>query len=190
MVEPRKVERERRSFRYSRSTPLVVNQGTAAICWAAALESWLDATTPAGTAEGVWTGDDAKRNRFDGTPWKRQKLDTEQIVKRWSDLTNSDGSLKAENMPTIAIEVGMTGSVFPASRLREESLRQKLHESHLYVLYFSAMMNHAIVAYGYDTAEGILVMDPAPSKGLITRPFSFFQEPQRVNRMMFVGWEA
>ena len=47
-------------------------------------------------------------------------------------------------------------------------------------------MNHAVVAYGYDSSDGLLVMDP--DMELITRNVDFFKEPTRVQKMMFVGW--
>jgi hypothetical protein len=45
-------------------------------------------------------------------------------------------------------------------------------------------MYHAIVAYGFDTGP----MDPNPERGLICRPVDFFKEPNRVNKLMLVGW--
>lgn len=178
----------RRSFKYYRTTPLVVSQGDAALCWAAALESWLDIIgRENGDQSGTWEGEDAKRNFFEGSPWKRERLDLKKILVRWKDLTNSDGSLKPENMPMIALEIGMVGSAFLPHLLRESSLQEKLKTNGcLYVIYFSVQMNHAIVVYGYDTKEGLLVMDP--HLGLITRKVEFFKEPNRVQKMMFVGW--
>jgi hypothetical protein len=180
----------RRSFQYKRSTPIIVSQGDGALCWAAALESWLDIVVREnGEQTGTWEGEDARRNFFEGSPWKRESLDVKKILVRWKDLTNSDGSLKPEKMPMIALEIGMVGSVFLPHLLKEESLQEKLKTNGcLYIIYFSVQMNHAVVAYGYDTSDGLLVMDPNPSRGLITRKVEFFKEPIRLQKMMFVGW--
>lgn len=178
----------RRGFQYKRTTPLIVNQGNAALCWAAALESWLDvAVREKGEQTGIWKGEDARRNYFEGSPWKRERLDVNKILVRWRDLTNSDGSLKPEKMPMIALEIGMTGSVFLSYQLKEESLQEKLRtRGCLYIIYFSALMNHAIVVYGYDTSDGLFVMDP--DMKLISRKIEFFKESNRLQKMMFVGW--
>lgn len=178
----------RRGFQYKRTTPRIVSQGNAALCWAAALESWLDVSVREnGERGGVWEGEDAKKNYFEGSAWKTERLNVKQILVRWKDLTNSDGSLKPENMPMIALEIGMVGSVFLPYLLKEESLREKLKTNGcLYIVYFSARMNHAVVAYGYDTSDGLFVMDP--DMELITRKVDFFKEPVRLQKMMFVGW--
>jgi hypothetical protein len=169
----------RRNFRYNRTTPVITSQGDAALCWAAALESWLDvAVREFGEQTGTWEGEDAKRNFFAGSSWKRERLGLTAITKRWKDLTNADGSLKPENMPLIALEIGMTGSVFLPPFLKEESLQEKLKTSGcLYIIYFSVRMNHAIVNYGYDTSDGLLVMDPNPDMGLIIRKVDFLKSP-------------
>lgn len=180
----------KRGFQYKRTTPRVVAQGDAALCWAAALESWLDVTvSEKGASDGVWEGEDAKRNFFEGSAWKRERLDVKQILVRWKDSTNADGSLKPEKMPMLALEIGMIGSAFLPYSLREESLRERLKTNGcLYIIYFSARMNHAIVAYGFDTSDGLFVMDP--DMELITRKLDFFKEPIRLQKMMFVGWSV
>ncbi len=154
------------------------------------MESWLDvAVREFGEQSGTWEGEDARRKFFEGAPWSREKLSLMEITKRWKDLTNSDGSLKPENMPQLAIDIGITGSVFLPPSLKEESVQEKLKTSGcLYIIYFSVQMNHAIVSYGFDTSDGVLVMDPNPERGLITRQVDFFKEPGRVQKMMFVGW--
>jgi len=179
----------RRGFQYKRTTPLVVSQGNLAICWAAALESWLNTEIREnGEQTGTWEGEVAKKNFFEGSTWKREQLDVKQILVRWKDLINSDGSLKTENMPMIALEIGMVGSVFLPSLLKEESLQEKIRNGSLYIIYFSVVMNHAIVGYGYDTSDGLFVMDP--HLGLITRKVEFFKEPTRLQKMMFIGWKV
>jgi hypothetical protein len=57
------------------------------------------------------------------------------------------------------------------------------------MLYFSHVMYHAVVVYGVESSpESLLLMDPNPSQGLITRPLTFFKEPHRVAKPIFIGW--
>jgi len=78
--------------------------------------------------------------------------------------------------------------VLKSPQLVAQSLFEKIQSSCLYVIYFSVMMNHAIVVYGYTTPGTLDVMDPNPTQGLITRALSFFSEPGRADRTMFIGW--
>jgi hypothetical protein len=184
-------EPQRRGIKYNRSTPTVVSQGNGAICWAAALECWLDiAVREKGEEKGTWSDDDAKRNHFDGLTWSRTKLDYVGMKGRWGDYMNPDDSLNPENMPKVALDIGMTGSVLMPWQIQERSLLERLmSKSCLYIIYFSVHMNHAIVAYGFDSTQNELsVMDPNPSQGLTTRNISFFKQQSRLNKAMFIGW--
>jgi hypothetical protein len=180
-----------KSFFYTRTTPRVVSQGDASKCWASSLESWLGVVVhDTGEKNGVWTGGDAKRNRVDGLPWKRTKLDLDDMKNLWGDLTNPDQSLTAEGIRVMALDVGMDGDIKLPIELTFDYFSHKLGtEGHLYIAYFSMHMYHAIVAYGFDTGpKELLVMDPNPDRGLIRRAVDFFKEPNRVNKLMLVGW--
>lgn len=178
-----------KQLHYVRTTPQFIPQGDTHLCWAASLQSWLDVTVREfGETSGTWSGPEAEKNFFNGLPWKRERLELKDMVNRWGDLLNDDKSLVPENMPKIALDIGMTGSVLKAPQLLAPSLFEKIRSSCLYMIYFSVMMNHAIVVYGFTTPGSLDVMDPNPTQGLITRPLSFFNEPGRIDRTMFIGW--
>ena len=179
----------RKELHYTRSTPIFIPQGDTHLCWAASLQSWLDVTVREfGEKSDTWSGPEAEKNYFSGLPWKRERLELKDMINRWGDLLNDDKSLVPENMPKIALDIGMTGSVLRAPQLVPQTLFDKIRSSCLYVIYFSVMMNHAIVVYGYTTPGTLDVMDPNPQLGPTTRPLSFFSEPNRAGRAMFVGW--
>jgi hypothetical protein len=178
---------------YTRTTPRVVSQGDASKCWASSLESWLDVLVhDTGEKNGVWTGPDAQRNRVDGLPWKRTRLGLDDMKNLWGDLTNPDQSLTAEGIRVMCLDVGMDGDIKMPNELTFDYFSDKLRtKGHLYVAYFSVHMYHAIVAYGFDTGPNeLLVMDPNPERGLIRRAVDFFKEPNRVNKLMLVGWAS
>lgn len=59
---------------------------------------------------------------------------------------------------------------------------------HLYMVYFSVAMYHAVVVYGVSFTDGIAVMDPAVGNGLMHRKLDFFFEANRIGKQMLVGW--
>ena len=184
-------ERQRKGLYYYRRTPPVVSQGNAVLCWASALESWLEVTiNELGEKKGSWSGDDAKAHGFDGLNWERKHLNLKNMKSLWGDQTNENESLKPDGIRVIALDIGMGGDVIKPIDLDKNYLRTKLTTfSCLYILYFSNVMYHAVVAYGIDTTtEELLVMDPAQGVGLTRRTLSFFKAPNRVNQTMFVGW--
>jgi hypothetical protein len=175
---------------YTRTEPKVVSQGDEALCWASSLESWLDVVVhDKGEAEGVWTGADAQRNRVDGLPWKRQKLELKNMKNLWGDLTNPDQSLTAEGIKIMLLDLGMDGDIKMPNTLTFEYLSERLRtKGHLYIAYFSVHMYHAVVAYGFVSSGELLVMDPNPQRGLIRRDVDFFKESNRVSKLMLVSW--
>jgi hypothetical protein len=176
---------------YFRSNPPVVLQGTPTLCWAASLHSWLKATVWAtGKQQGTWTGEAAARNHIDGAPWTRQILDFDDIMNLWGDLTDGGNqALSPDGVKQVAIDLGMGGDILRPTQLTYDYIKMRLQAGHLYMAYFSHHMYHAVVVYGVSTTDGIAVMDPNPDEGgLIYRKIEFFQDPIRVNKIMFVGW--
>jgi hypothetical protein len=175
---------------YYRFNPTVVSQGNAALCWAASLNSWLRAAVSArGAKTGTWTGPDAQANHFDGLPWTRRVLDLADMTNMWGDLANGNQSMTPQGVQAMALDVGMDGELRLPRDLTYDYLTGKLKGfGHLYLLYFSVAMYHAVVGYGVSTTDGVAVMDPAPGVGLIHRKLDFFQAANRVNRVMLIGW--
>jgi len=182
---------ETKKGHFYRSNPPVISQGDAALCWAAALQSWLIVTVRSkGEKKGVWTGAKPKRLFYDGLTWHRKILTLSQMTGMWGDLQNPDKSLTAEGIKVMTLDVGMDGDVFtPSGELTDEYLMGKLKKfGHLYMAYFSAVMYHAVVVYGVSFTDGIAVMDPAVGMGLMHRKLDFFFKPNRISRPMLVGW--
>ncbi len=180
-----------RSMHYERNKPQVVSQGNAAICWAAALSSWLEATVATfGEKSGTWTGAAAEAQHFDGLPWTRKKMPISDMFNLWTDLTNTNNqSMTAEGLRVMGLDVGMESAVILPSNLKVEAMFKALSEyGHVYVGYFSNVMYHAVVCYGVDSNCNFLVMDPAHGVGLTQRSLSFFCQPNRVLKPMLLGW--
>ena len=190
--EPNVFVRQKASFKMIRSTPPVVSQGDAAICWAASLNSWLSVTIREfGEKSGTWSGEKAQKNHYEGTPWKRELMDFKQMKSSWGDLLTNGDSATPEAISVATIDIGMETEIIDPANLDLNNLAQKLGKSCLYICYFSAVMYHAVVCYVIDTgSEDLSVMDPNPDKGLITRKLGFFKEPVRLNRKMLIGWRV
>jgi hypothetical protein len=179
------------SVSYARIAPPVVSQGNARLCWAAALQSWLGATVnDHGEEQGVWSGEIAKRNKFDGLPWTRRVYSLQDMINLWGDQLQKDKSQTPEGIKILALDVGMDADLVMPSAFTTANITTRLQQKgDLYVVYFSRSSHHAVVVYGVGP-DGIKVMDPLPTEGLKTRPHEFFREPQRANRKMLVGWAA
>ena len=192
--EPAHFVPQPKGLSYTRSTPPELSQGNAALCWATSLQSWLKVMVhDKGEKDGVWDTEADRRAGIYGTPWRRKEMTLKNMLSQWGDLTNQDHSLTPDGIKVVAIDVGMGGDRLRPPQFTAEYARLKLTMlSHLYVLYFSFHMYHAIVVYGFEAMPGktleLLVMDPADGQGLTRRSIDFFQAPNRVGQPMFVGW--
>ena len=177
---------------FYRFQPPVISQGDQAICWAAALESWLKCVVwTFGAQQGTWSGPAAKAEHMEGANWSREILTTEQILKRFAEDIESNKSLKpgAASLKVVAAQFGMDLDGITGNQLTYEYLMSKLKtRGHLYLTYFSNVMRHAVVVYGVSTTDGVAVMDPFPDQGLIHRKLAFFQEPNRLKEIITIGW--
>jgi hypothetical protein len=97
---------ERKSLRYSISTPPVRSHGDAARCWAAALESWLEIRP---SASGVWDDAVAQSHGHAGLPWERKPLTMKNMYNLWGDLTKNNESLTPDGIRNVALDIGMRG---------------------------------------------------------------------------------
>jgi hypothetical protein len=177
---------------YYRFDPPVITQGDAAICWAAALESWLKCVVRTfGEQRGEWSGPAARAEHIEGATWIREIVSKEDLLKDFADDINANGSLKpgASSIKIVAARVGMDLDAKTGDTLTYDYVMGRLREfGHLYVSYFSAVMRHAVVVYGVSTTDGIAVMDPNPDVKLTHRKIEFFREPIRLKEIITIGW--
>ncbi len=118
-------------------------------------------------------------------------MDFKQMKNSWGDLLTKGDSATPEAISVATINIGMETEIIDPANLDLNNLAHNLGKSCLYICYFSAVMYHGVVCYVIDIgSEELLVMDPNPDKGLITRKLSFFKEPIRLNRKMLIGWRV
>ena len=135
--------------------PVVVQ--TAQTCWAAAFESWADATA---TLQGT-----------------TNTLTSQRLIDLFggdSQLTQPTGRATPDGIMLMAGMGLMQLFPFRPSRLTIALLGRALDLGYVYVIYFRVgHPAHAIVLYGVD-ARSIYVMDPMPGRGLITLAPNYF----------------
>jgi Papain-like cysteine protease AvrRpt2 len=177
---------------FYRFNPTVIEQSNPFRCWAAALESWLDCIYRAKgkVTSGAWTGSDAATYKvMVGSAWSRDTQSQDDIINQYSADLDDDGGLKKEGLTDIYMSTGMGAKIIDPSKLTYDDVMKPLKSnSHLYLAYFSHTMYHAVVVYGVSTTDGIAVMDPWPGEKLTHRKLSFFRDPIRAGRDIFVGW--
>ena len=136
--------------------PRVVTQ-SAQTCWAAAFESWSEATTRAAGA---------------GNPISSERLI--EMFGRDRHLTRASGRATADGIMVMAAMGLMRTVAFRSRRVTIDVLGRALEQGYVYLIYFRVgHPAHAVVLYGVD-AGAIYVMDPWPGRGLTTLPANYF----------------
>ena len=142
--------------------PKEVPQENKRLCWAAALESWLDATP------------------------NRPAYDQDYLVieGRVKGHVTEAGDLKKKGLLWIAHDYGITWKAFSYHhRMSLEFLLGKLRKNFYIYLGFNqhsaAQIGHAVVVWGADADDDeVYVMDPWEGRGNVTYSFSsFYNEP-------------
>ncbi len=136
--------------------PPVVAQ-TAQTCWAAAFESWADATA-----------------RLQGTT---NNLSSRRLIEMFDGnrhLTYRTGRATPDGIMLMAGMGLMSLVPLRARRVSIEVLGRALDQGYVYLIYFRVHHPaHAVVLYGVDQ-QNIYVMDPMPDRGLMTLPPNYF----------------
>jgi len=150
--------------------PPLVRQSTPHTCWAAALASWLQATT------GKQTTEEDMYLKFSNTDWNGQRM------------LDDDNQLRPWAFPGVANEFKMQiERVYRYIDLELDWILKKLNQrKYLYAIYPKPGRNgmHAVVIYGMGdvithkpSEEGhpqICMMDPAD--GLVARPLAYWEK--------------
>ena len=177
---------------YYRFDPTVEIQSNAHLCWAASLSSWLTCIYQAKgkVTSGTWSGKSAATyGVMGGTAWSRDLKDQDELIDQFSPNLDANNGLTKAGLKDIYESMGMTYMLRTGSRINYAEITKLLKDtSHLYMAYFSHSMYHAVVVYGVSTTDGIAVMDPWPGEGLVHRKTSFFADPLRANKDVFIGW--
>ncbi len=173
--------------------PPVVGQGSDAKCWAASLESWLRVQVAVGGAQQGKLSLNTT-NTF-GLPdkrdysWVRKSASVDELLSTYSDIVRADGSLvNGGSLEHVAADSGMQWKYLDAFSFNRDQLSPLMSTyGHLFIVYFSHSMYHAVVGYGF-TDNGVLAMNPKGGGSLDEVKYDFLHEMARVNQKIFVGW--
>lgn len=140
-------------------------------CWAAAFESWTDATA---TLNGAHNSHTMNQLIYDFDRWHMTRND--RLTNHGTRLLASLGLMKVQEYSPRRLTVQRIGTLL-------------VEHGYLYLLVFGESANggragHAVVCYG-ATSEKIHVMDPLPGRGLWELPAANFLQSGDVR--LFVG---